>query len=156
MVGFTDLLKKTRSTVSVHGMDIYPLTVKKLGALCERFEELIPIIEGGKVDAAAIIKAAPKAIGALLAAGIGEFGNEKQEDDASDLPLEVQLDFLEGIINATFESGIDPFVERFKGLGKRAAKAESPARTAASVSPSPQPSSTSGRRVPIGVLTLPN
>jgi len=80
---------------------------------------------GGGVKFNDIIKAAPDVISAIIASGTGHFGEEEVEDDARNLPIEIQMDLLEAIGRLTFRSGFGPFAQRIMALAASAASASS-------------------------------
>lgn len=86
--------------------------------LLQRFPNLIEkgLTGGGSVSIGDIFGAAPDAIAAVIAIGVGQPDNGEAEEQAAMLSLELQLDFLEAIAKMTFRNGFGPFVLRLKGL----------------------------------------
>jgi len=78
-------------------------------------------LEGEGFKFADAIKAAPEVLSSIIVAGTGgKFDDEEALEDASALPLEVQMDVLEAIGRLTFRSGFGPFVRRIVALAEAA------------------------------------
>jgi hypothetical protein len=107
--------------IRVHG-----ISAKVCLALLQRHPTiLVKAMQGGGVQFQDLIKAAPEVIGSVIAAGTGNFGDEEAEEDATNAPVEVQMDLLEAIAKLTFRSGFGPFVERIMKLARDAASSVS-------------------------------
>lgn len=107
--------------VRVHG-----ISAEVCLQLLNRFPEILTkAMAGGGVKFNDIIKAAPNVIAAIIAAGTGGFGDEEVEEDAGNLPIEIQMDLLEAIGRLTFKSGFGPFAQRIMALANAAASANS-------------------------------
>lgn len=80
--------------------------------LFSRFPELKTIVGGGGFKAEDLIKLAPRAVSAVIAAAHNELGDEAAEQSATSYGVETQLDILEAVGRLTFKSGFGPFVNR--------------------------------------------
>jgi hypothetical protein len=82
---------------------------------------LAKALEGGGLKFGDIIKAAPEVLSAIIVAGTGgDFADEEPMEDASGLPIEIQMDILEAIGRLTFRSGFGPFAKRIVALASEA------------------------------------
>jgi hypothetical protein len=101
-------------------LDVYGIGIDGLNLIAHRFPEFIDMIIDQRVDLPLIVRDFPKACAVVLAAGIGEPGNEECEKVMGRRPLVDQIVLLEAIIRQTV-GGDDagPFVERVKRLFKR-------------------------------------
>ena len=96
---------------------VYGVSAKVCLSLLQRFPEILTkAMAGGGVKFNDIIAAAPDAIAAVIAAGTGHMGEEEVEEDANNLPIEVQMDILEAIGRLSFRSGFGPFAQRIMSL----------------------------------------
>ncbi len=109
-----DIRRKTES-VSINDdstVDVVGLSFDSIGQLLERFPILFEALSGrlgsGFAD---LIKKAPDAVAAVIAAGTGELNNKKAEKVAKDLPIGTQLDLCQAIGRVTFPKGVRPFLE---------------------------------------------
>jgi hypothetical protein len=88
------------------------LSFDTIGQLLERFPILFEALSGrlgaGFPD---LVKKAPDAVAAVIAAGSGELNNKKAEKVAKDLPIGVQLELCQAIGRVTFPKGVRPFLE---------------------------------------------
>jgi hypothetical protein len=114
MTTLLDIAPVTR-TVKVGNQE---LTVHGIGAhaianLLQRFPQLRMLLSGMEVDVA---KIAPDAGAAIIAAAIGKLGDEKEEQAATTLNLEAQLDILEAVVELTLPSGVGPFARRIAAM----------------------------------------
>jgi hypothetical protein len=107
------------TTVKVMGKDItvHGISAGGFAQLLHRFPALGKAMSGGGFKQEELIKAAPDAVAALIAAGCGDPGNKKAEDVAGKLPLEAQLDLITATLKLTFPSGVGPFVKKLEALG---------------------------------------
>jgi hypothetical protein len=110
-------------TVNVQGVEVSVFGISGTGiaTLMARFPEVGKMMSGVEPDRQALIKMAPKALNAFIAAGTGGIGDEKAEEIAGNLGVGDQLDLIDEILRLTFPRGIGPFVEKLKGLGLLAA-----------------------------------
>lgn len=109
-----DIRRKTE-TVNVddeNTVEVNGLSFDTIGQLLERFPILFEALSGrlgsGFPD---LIKKAPDAVAAVIAAGTGELNNKKAEKIAKDLPIGVQLELCQAIGRVTFPKGVRPFLE---------------------------------------------
>lgn len=84
--------------------------------LLQRFPDLRSLLSEEGLAREALIMLAPGAIGAIIAYASNQANNPDAEALAADLPLEVQMDFLEAIVDATFKKGYVPFLARLNSL----------------------------------------
>jgi hypothetical protein len=70
----------------------------------------------GDIDAGSLLAAVPQAVHAIIAIGTGNGGKPEEEAAAARLPVGVQTDLLEAIIELSLPGGIVPFVERLTSL----------------------------------------
>lgn len=126
MVGLLDIAPLAR-TVPVSGVDVavYGVSAEGIASLLGRFPQLASMIgmEAEKaqegVTAEAIIKVAPTAIAAIIAAGCGYPGNPEAEERAAQLSVDAQLDLISAIIELTMPKGVNPFIEKLEAaMGK--------------------------------------
>jgi hypothetical protein len=109
-----DIRRKTE-TVNIddeNTVDVVGLSFDTIGQLLERFPILFEALSGrlgaGFPD---LVKKAPDAVAAVIAAGSGELNNKKAEKVAKDLPIGVQLELCQAIGRVTFPKGVRPFLE---------------------------------------------
>lgn len=118
MVGLLDIAPLTEKvTVGGKTLVVYGISAKGLVSLIASFPEIKRLMAGKEVDVASLMSMGGDAISAIIAAGIGFPGDEKQEEAAARLSLEVQADILTAIIKVTLPNGIGPFVEKLTALG---------------------------------------
>jgi hypothetical protein len=82
--------------------------------LFNRFPELKNLTNGKveEVKPERIFEVAPRAIAAIIAAGANMANDQKAEKKAAILPLQIQLDFIQAVIERTMPDGPGPFLER--------------------------------------------
>ena len=125
---------------------VHGLRVPALASIVARFPDLAFLLGGAAtgVGTAKIIEQLGAATGPIIAAGIGELGNEKTEKIASDLFAEHQLELVAAIFRVTFPNGFTSFVQKMGTLMAGAHEGE-PAKPVtvrrAKRSPSPSPPS---------------
>jgi hypothetical protein len=112
------LLDIAPSSKQIHGVTVCGISAHGLAMLLPRFPELQQLMKGQGLSPEQIIKIAPTAVAAIIAAGCGLAGDEKAEAIASRMPVEQQFDFLEAIGSVTFTSGFGPFVKRLELLSE--------------------------------------
>lgn len=119
MTSLLDVAPMTES-VSVAGNVVNVSGVSALGIahLLAKFPELKVLITGGdvKVTADTILEAAPAAIAAIIAAGVGKPGDKDHEEAAARLPVGDQLELISVIVRLTMPDGIRPFVAKVRAL----------------------------------------
>jgi hypothetical protein len=116
MVGLIDIAPATEE---VAGVKVYGVSARGIAHLLNRFPEIQKLMAGVKLDLGVddIIKLAPDAVSAIIAAGIGKPGDPQTEEEVDRLSLEMQLDFIEAILRLTMPRGVGPFVEKLSSLG---------------------------------------
>ncbi len=126
-------------------VDVVGLSFETIGQLLERFPILFEALSGQLAQGfPALVKKAPDAVAAVIAAGTGEFNNDQAEKVARTLPIGVQLEIAQAIGRVTFPKGVRPFLEAVNAtFGANTAPA-----SAAPDTRSPRPSSNS--RSPAG------
>lgn len=102
-------------------LKVFGISFEDIIKLLERFPDAQNWISGTKIDPKQLLKVAPGAIAAVIAAACGLIGDEKAEKRAAALSVETQLDALEAIARLTFRSGFGPFVQRIAGVAMFAA-----------------------------------
>jgi hypothetical protein len=119
--GMADLLDIMPSTacevIKINGnrLTVRGLSGPAIAAIVARFPDLAAVIGGG-IAGARLIAQFGHAIGPIIAAGCGHFGDERYEQRASELSVETQLDLINAIIRLTFEKGPLSFVEKLSAL----------------------------------------
>lgn len=108
-----------------------------------RFPELQKYLGGKGVAVADLVRVAPEAIAAVIAAGTGAPGDSETEVVARKLPVETQIDILEAIMKLSFRSGFGPFVQRIVAISGQAASLNSVSTGKETPTKSPQASSDS-------------
>lgn len=144
----TSLLDLAPSTVTVHGVRVYGVSLEGIALLIGRFPELRTLISGGSLDVTfeQVLERAPAAVSAIIAAGTGNPGDAKHEEAAKRLGLEMQADFLEAIVKATMPAGFGPFVKRIEAWASKLGGQPSEASATAPASTSPPSSTKSYKR----------
>lgn len=123
MPSFMDIVAMPE-IVKIDGQDcpVHGVSVDGLGALFQRFPWLLEALLSGngvKIDLTPeqLIKEAPGAAVAIMAAALGYPGNEEAEAKVRLLPLGPQLEILVKAKKRTMPDGLSPFVESLKRLG---------------------------------------
>lgn len=98
-------------TVSVRGVSL-----RDIALLLARFPELLQLFNGRDLDAQRLLKAAPDAASAIMAAAAGHANDPAAEKFCDGLGLAVQTEMLIKIMELTFPSGLGPFVEALERL----------------------------------------
>lgn len=129
MPGIMDIAP-LRKTVSVNGVEVEArgLPFKIVFSLFGRFPELGAAFaqsqaddgeDGGvKINIAAILsETAPKAVSAIVAAGLGHLGNRELEERLEELDANAQLTLLSEVVELTIgKDGFGPFAKRLAAL----------------------------------------
>ena len=120
MVSLLDIADQQK-TVPLRGKDV---TVRGISAqdvvyLLGKFPELRSLMAGNRADVTpeSLLKFAPAAVAAVIAAGTGSAGDEKAEAVAARLAIGEQVEILAAIFELTFPQGIGPFVARLDAFG---------------------------------------
>lgn len=120
MPTFLDLLPGGEKVAVPGGeVDAVGVSIEGLGVLVLRFPEVVDQLFAGNINAASIVVTVPKAVAVLIAAGIGNMGDEKAEQWASRLPLWAQVDLCAAIIRQTMGAeDKGPFVDKVMQLAR--------------------------------------
>lgn len=102
---------------------VYGVSAKGIFSIFQRFPQVLEWFKGGvpKQDLTPILREVPEAIAAVIAAGCGHPGDERAEQAAENMTVELQLDVLDAIARLTFRNGFGPFVQRIVALSNQAA-----------------------------------
>jgi hypothetical protein len=107
-------------TIGDNIVPIYGISAKAGLKIFERFPKILGMVTGEGFNLGTFLTVAPDAVAAIIAAATGCPGDERSEEAAGDLGLEVQFDILEAIGRLTFTKGFAPFVERIMALAETA------------------------------------
>jgi len=126
MVSFTDVAGVAQKHVTVRGVliPIFGISIRGVVMLFNRFPEIREKWANRDEDEEANLftgedlqDLAPRAVSAILAAGIGHPGDPEQEEIADGLGAGEQAELLMEILEATFPRGLAPFVDKLRALG---------------------------------------
>jgi len=119
MTSLLDVAPATK-TVNVQGtkVEVRGVSVYGISLLMSRFPELRDLLSGKDVEVTAdiLMDGVPEAVKAVIAAGVGEPGNEQFEAKAESLPVGDQFDLIQAIIALTVPEGVGPFVRKVRAL----------------------------------------
>lgn len=113
----TGLLSIAPVTTTVAGVTVHGVSAKGIALLLDGFPALRALMSGREVAVDELIQAAPDAVAAIIAAGIGYPGDAQQIEAAAALPLDLQADFIAAILKLTMPKGPKGFLEKLSGLG---------------------------------------
>jgi hypothetical protein len=120
MVSLLDIADQQK-TVTIRDKDVavFGISAKDIVYLFGKFPELRLLMSGKQTDLTpeTLLKLAPGAVAAAIAAGTGSAGDEQAEAVAARLGLGEQLDLLAAIFDLTFPQGVGPFVAKLDALG---------------------------------------
>lgn len=120
MVGLVDIVPKSETVmVGDTAVAVSGISARGVAYLLSKFPDLRKLMSGQPVGddiADAVMRVAPDAIAAIIAAGIGKPGDAEQEAAADQLTLEPQADLLAAILRLTLPRGIGPFAEKLAAL----------------------------------------
>lgn len=107
-------------TVTIAGVDhkVVGVPFRVIVQLVKDNPEFMGLLFGGGLDGAALLAKGPDTVALIIAWGFGDGDNPEARTKAADLPLDVQLDLIAGIIKATIGGGAGPFVQKLAGLRK--------------------------------------
>lgn len=109
----------------VEGVEIMcgGISANGVADLIARFPALRQLVMPGAVqdgdmlsDGPSLLRAAPDAVAAILAAGTGHYGELDHEIAAAALPIQAQMDLLAKIMELTLPDGIVPFVAKLTSM----------------------------------------
>lgn len=103
-------------------VEVFGVSAKGVVEVFRRFPEVMKWFKGGgNIDIKNLVNESPDALAAIIAAGVGEPGNQKSEAKAARLSVEVQVDIIEAIGRQTFAlHGFGPFAEKIIALAGKA------------------------------------
>lgn len=125
MVGITDAGPLVR-TVDVGGKDVHVtgISFENLVPMLDRFPELRRLLTPTRGEISTddfsfegIIKLGPRILGACIAAGIGEAGDEEAEKQVMKLAIGYQIALMRAVIELTFPKGVSSLVADIKAMG---------------------------------------
>ena len=120
MVSLLDIADQQK-TVTIRDKDVavFGISAQDIVYLFGKFPELRLLMSGKQADLTpeTLLKLAPGAVAAAIAAGTGAAGDENAEAVAARLGLGEQLDLLAAIFDLTFPQGVGPFVAKLDALG---------------------------------------
>jgi hypothetical protein len=99
------------SYITVHGV-----SAKDCLEIFKRFPKILGMMSGNGFDLGTFLSVAPDAVAAIIASASGSAGDERAEEGAAGLGVELQFDLLEAIGRLTFTKGFAPFAERVMAL----------------------------------------
>lgn len=120
---------------------VYGISAKSGLNVFQRYPKIAGMLSGG-FDLKVFMSVAPDAVAAIIAAATGFLGDERAEQNASDLSIETQFDILEAIGRLTFTKGFAPFAKRIMALAD-VANSASFTKVAPMKSPAPSKPSSS-------------
>ena len=106
-----EVVKINRQRFVVHG-----LRLPALATIVARFPDLTFLIGGAMGGTTQLIEKFGAATGPIIAAGLGELGNEKTEHLAGELLAEHQVELMAAILRLTFPNGFLSFVQKLGAL----------------------------------------
>lgn len=121
MVGLVDIeIVPTLQTVKFRGHDlgVCGISVETIAKLFMRYPEVKKVLESGAADvAASLLKMSDDVVVALIAAGLGVFGDKTQEQKIASMALGEKAAILAAIVKLTMPDGLGPFVDLLTALG---------------------------------------
>lgn len=107
----TEAVQIADKTIEVRG-----LALAEIVRLVGRFPHLRGLFDGNAPDWSDLFAMLGDAVGPVIAAGCGHYGEAAYEAAAARLPTEHAVAILAAVKRLTMPSGIGPFVERLRGL----------------------------------------
>jgi hypothetical protein len=103
--------------VAINGAEqkVRGLPLRVIVDLLKEYPAIIGMLGKG-LTAEAVVGQGPAAVSLIIAAGYGMADDEKARKAAADLPLDVQLDLIAGIVKATLGGGAGPFADKLKKI----------------------------------------
>jgi len=131
------LMNIANTSEDVFGVTVRGVNARGISYLLARFPELRMLMSGRGADITAerLVVVVPDAIAAIIAVATGvvpkggegdEARQKEHEDRAAELPLGMQIAFLEPIIRLTMPQGVGPFVATLEKLEAFAAEGFGP------------------------------
>ncbi|KEC73146.1 hypothetical protein RLPCCGM1_c1262 [Rhizobium leguminosarum bv. phaseoli CCGM1] len=116
MAGLLDIAAVTE-TVTINGTDISVpgISADGIAHLLARFPEFRMAMTSRGVEIERWLEIGGDAVAAVIAAGVGHFGEKEYEDAARRLGVQSQADLIEAILKVTMPSGLGPFVQKLTG-----------------------------------------
>ncbi len=103
--GFVDIVPETEV---VHGVTLHGIPFREVVKLFRRFPELSALFGGVPVS-----DIGGDTMAAVILAGSGYAGDAEQEAAIGNLPMHMQLDFIEPLVRLTVgKNGIGPFIQK--------------------------------------------
>jgi hypothetical protein len=96
--------------------EVRGLPLRVIAQLVKDYPAFLGLFSGGGLTAEAIIAQGPRAVALIIACGYGMPDDEKALAAAANLPLDVQIDLIAGIVKATLGGGALPFAEKINRL----------------------------------------
>lgn len=121
MAGLPDIAPSTR-TVTVRGVDVQVpgADLAAIGGLIYRFQALADLFEG-EVDVSSLMAQSQDVVAAVIAAGLGCYGDSEQEEKAKALNALEQAELLEAILAATLPDAEGNGIARLLAVVERTA-----------------------------------
>lgn len=120
MTSLLDVANIAKPVPLSSGASLVVAGVSALGIahLMAKFPELRDMLGGRKqtITPERLFEAAPAAVAAIIAAGVGHPGEPDYEKAAAGLPLGDQLDLILAIWEATAPNGLGPFLDKVAQL----------------------------------------
>jgi hypothetical protein len=137
-------LAPLKRTVRLRGVDVdvVGIAAQDIPYLVGRFSVLGRLAAEGRFGLDELAAAAPEALAAILACGIGARGDEAVEARAKELKLGEQAALFAAIVEVSLPDGPGPFLDALRKLGLSLQAIMSEAVTAAPPSTPSPPSST--------------
>jgi hypothetical protein len=124
--------------INGHRIIVRGVSVDVIASIVARFPALKSLANGESGDIVPrLIAGCGAAVGPIIAAGCGHFGEDEYEQRAAGLLPEQQIKFLRAIFGLTFPNGIGSFVEELSGLISGASEGAKPIKLRLRKSPSP-------------------
>lgn len=112
-------IRKAHKTIQLGelSIEVQALSLADLIDIAGRFEPFKRVLLQQAIDPKSIFACGREAVGAIIAASQGKFGDADFERAGADLDLAVQMEIIIAVYEATFPGGFGPFVERLAVLG---------------------------------------
>ena len=113
----------TKKNVTLEGgasVSVRRVSLLRVAELLEEFPALGDLANGRLTDLVKVVSAAPKAMMAIIAAGVGKDKDEETLKEIEErLGIYDQIRLIEGILEITLPGGTGPLGEVIKGVGKK-------------------------------------